>query len=292
MAQAALVATDGAALVGRSLPELELVIERGLQTFVEVGQALKEIRDRDLHREAGYRNFDAYCQERWGFNRTRSTQLIAAAENVEVVNMLTTSETPAPANARQAHALNPLKEEPETMAAAWTEAVESAPNGKVTAAHVSEVVERYIDPTSPPKTVIRSEALEHCERATTLLERLTRRLRRTEPSEFALRDRLELDRLLGTVVRCLARADQMRPSADTDEPAGPAAPPRLSGSTEDVVVQVLRERGPMTAAELVQATGHPYKTVSARLAPTGALLASGRVVCTPESNPKRYEAGG
>lgn len=32
------------------------------------------------------------------------------------------------------------------MAAAWAEAVETAPNGKVTAAHVAEVVERYVEP--------------------------------------------------------------------------------------------------------------------------------------------------
>jgi hypothetical protein len=34
-------------------PECEAVIERGMKTFVQVGLALIEIRERQLHREAG-----------------------------------------------------------------------------------------------------------------------------------------------------------------------------------------------------------------------------------------------
>ncbi len=66
------------------LDELEHVVARGLQTFVEVGQALGEIRDRRLYR-ATHGTFDNYCRERWGFVASRARQLIAAAETVTAV---------------------------------------------------------------------------------------------------------------------------------------------------------------------------------------------------------------
>jgi hypothetical protein len=123
---------------------LEAVIARGLRTFVEVGRALREIRDRDLHRAAGYPSFDAYCRERWGFSRVRSTQLIAAAETAAVVTTVT--GLPAPANERQARALGRVARE--ARPAAWAEALETAPGGRVTAEHVAAVVRRHLAPAA------------------------------------------------------------------------------------------------------------------------------------------------
>jgi hypothetical protein len=51
------------------LAELERVIERGLQSFVEVGKALADIRDGKLYRCQGDATFEDYCQQRWGFSR-------------------------------------------------------------------------------------------------------------------------------------------------------------------------------------------------------------------------------
>ncbi|HCO02541.1 MAG TPA: hypothetical protein DIT48_04100 [Actinobacteria bacterium] len=61
------------------MEELESRIERGLITFVEVGLALLEIRDRQLYREAGFGTFDGYCRERWEWSVTRAYQLMDAA---------------------------------------------------------------------------------------------------------------------------------------------------------------------------------------------------------------------
>lgn len=61
------------------LVELEGVIERGLTTFVEVGAALMEIRDSRLYRET-HGTFEAYCRERWGWDRTYAHRTIQAAE--------------------------------------------------------------------------------------------------------------------------------------------------------------------------------------------------------------------
>jgi len=83
------------------LAELEEVVERGLTTFVEVGNALLEIRDQRLYRET-HSTFEAYCRERWGFVASRARQLIAAAKTVTVV---TAAGLPAPTTERQAREL-------------------------------------------------------------------------------------------------------------------------------------------------------------------------------------------
>lgn len=62
-----------------SLAECEAVIERGLKTFVEVGEALLRVRDERLYR-ATHPTFEHYCRERWGFGGRRARQLMAASE--------------------------------------------------------------------------------------------------------------------------------------------------------------------------------------------------------------------
>lgn len=64
------------------LDRLEKVVEKGKQTWVEVGDALAEIRDRKLY-QRDYKTFEVYCQERWGWSRQRSYQLIASASAVQ-----------------------------------------------------------------------------------------------------------------------------------------------------------------------------------------------------------------
>jgi hypothetical protein len=75
---------DGATPSTLSLPELERVIERGQQTFIEVGRALLEIRDRRLYRET-HATFEAYCRERWGWGRHRANQYINGARVAQAV---------------------------------------------------------------------------------------------------------------------------------------------------------------------------------------------------------------
>lgn len=85
----------------------ELLIERGLETFVEVGEALSVIRENRWHHDAGYRNFDDYCRERWGMSRRRSTQLIAAAETIAELDGEESGTTvPTPVNEAQARPLS------------------------------------------------------------------------------------------------------------------------------------------------------------------------------------------
>lgn len=69
----------------RTLADLEAVIERGVQTFVEVGEALREISERRLYREQGFSTFEEYCRKRWGWQRRHGYELMQAAEVVSNV---------------------------------------------------------------------------------------------------------------------------------------------------------------------------------------------------------------
>jgi hypothetical protein len=129
------------------LGDLEEVIERGLTTFVEVGNAIREIRDSKLYKEA-HDTFEAYCLERWGWSRAKGYQMIEAATTVQA--MSTVVDTPIP-NERVARELTPLKGDPETMNRVWVAVVEEArqTGQDVTAEKVRAKVEEQKKPPVP-----------------------------------------------------------------------------------------------------------------------------------------------
>ena len=129
----------------RDLTRLETTIAKGLQTFVEVGEALAEIRDRKLYRiEHG--SFDDYLETKWKISRSRASRLIQAAE---VVKLLPTGNRPA--TERQARPLATLP--PGQRAAAWSAAVKASPSGTPTAKAVEAAVEKRTGkPTEADKT--------------------------------------------------------------------------------------------------------------------------------------------
>lgn len=137
------------------LAQHEAIIERGLKTFVDVGAALLAIRDARLYR-AQYGTFEDYCRERWGWERRHAYRLMDAAQAVENVSNWTQT---IPVTESQARPLTALL--PETQPIAWQRAVETAPNGKVTAAHVQAVVtdmtRPVIEPTEPEIIIARGE---------------------------------------------------------------------------------------------------------------------------------------
>ncbi len=106
----------------------EKVIEKGLETFIEVGQSLQYIRDNRLYR-IDYKNFDDYMSERWGKSRRWSTNII---NSVEVIKVLQENgnhgshEEQIPSSERVARPLAKLKDDPDLMAQVWNEAVEEA----------------------------------------------------------------------------------------------------------------------------------------------------------------------
>jgi ParB family chromosome partitioning protein len=135
---AALSITETARLI-----KLEDTIERGLATFVDVGTALMEIRDGRLYRER-WGTFEDYCRERWGIARRTAYQLMDAAEVVE--NVRNCAQI-APANEAQARPLTSLPADLQPIV--WQQAVETAPDGKLTAAHVEAVAAPYKNGGTP-----------------------------------------------------------------------------------------------------------------------------------------------
>lgn len=70
------------------LAACEAVIERGKQTFIEVGNALREIRDRKGYR-GQYKTFSEYCRERWGFAVRSAYRMIDATETIAQIENVT-----------------------------------------------------------------------------------------------------------------------------------------------------------------------------------------------------------
>jgi hypothetical protein len=60
------------------LEELEVVIGRGKQSWIEVGEALTEVRDKELYKER-YGSFNEYCELRWGFKKRYASYLIGSS---------------------------------------------------------------------------------------------------------------------------------------------------------------------------------------------------------------------
>jgi len=117
----------------RDLTHLENIIERGLDTFVEVGKALAEIRDRRLYR-IEHKTFEAYCRDKWNMGRAYAHRLMVAAETVEMLPM-----GDKPQSERQTRPLTKLPKE--KRAEAWQKAVEASPTGQPTPKEVEAAVQ-------------------------------------------------------------------------------------------------------------------------------------------------------
>lgn len=135
------------------LTHKEAVIERGLKTFVEVGEALAEIRDAELYRE-DYGTFEAYLEGRWGLSRGRGYQLIDASETTR--QMSTMVDTPTPTSERQARELSGL--DPESAAQAMRDAHEQT-GGKVTAKAIRQARKKNEKP-DPDDDIVDGEIVE------------------------------------------------------------------------------------------------------------------------------------
>lgn len=126
------------------LAAAEAVIAAGIKTFVEVGEALAGIRDQRLYR-AAFPTFEDYCRQRWNFGRNYANKVIAAAEMTKALG----TAVPTPVAERVVRALAPLKAAPETMKAAYAEAVTEAGGAVPTADAVKAIVDRWMALPAP-----------------------------------------------------------------------------------------------------------------------------------------------
>jgi site-specific DNA-methyltransferase (adenine-specific) len=117
------------------LERCEIVIKQGLQTFVEVGQALMLIREKKLYR-IEFGTFEDYCNAKWDLTRRHVNRLIGSSEVVAHLG----PRGPKPQSEKHARPLTKL--EPELQSEVWQEVVERH-GEKITHNKVEEVVKEF-----------------------------------------------------------------------------------------------------------------------------------------------------
>lgn len=85
---------------------LEIIIQRGRASFIEVGKALAAIKAEGLYAEE-FGTFEAYCQKRWGFGKAYAYQLIQGSK---VVGKLSPEKSSMLDSQRQVQALTSVPE--------------------------------------------------------------------------------------------------------------------------------------------------------------------------------------
>lgn len=145
------------------LERCEVVIKQGLETFIEVGQALMTIRDKRLYR-IEFTTFEDYCRDKWAISRRSAYQYIEASNAIENVRhgaqILPTTE-------RQARPLTSL--EPEIQREAWKEVVQQsqATGQPITATKVQEVANTFKQARETYREVKAEQRKEQLEQKTT-----------------------------------------------------------------------------------------------------------------------------
>jgi hypothetical protein len=117
------------------LERCEVVIKQGLQTFIEVGQALMTIKEKRLYR-ISFKTFEDYCTHKWGMVQQSATRLIRAYETVTNLQSEPMGSL-LPESERQVRPLTSL--EPEIQKEVWKEVIKTH-GENITAAKVQSVV--------------------------------------------------------------------------------------------------------------------------------------------------------
>jgi len=95
--------------LSRTLLQLEAVIQKGQESYVEVGKAFREIRDNRLYKKS-YNTFEEYCEKRWGLDHSTVKSYISATEvveNIEKNGHLSGQNRPGLTQARELAVLDP-----------------------------------------------------------------------------------------------------------------------------------------------------------------------------------------
>jgi hypothetical protein len=122
----------------QELERLEGIIQENVGAFYKVGMALMKIRDEKYYCDVlAFVTFEAYCKARWDIARRTAYQYIDAVKTIENVRH-GAQNTSIPVNERQVRPLTLLPTDQQLIA--WQKAVETAPDGKITAAHVYKIV--------------------------------------------------------------------------------------------------------------------------------------------------------
>lgn len=130
-----------------SLRELERTISNGVKSFVEVGNALKAIRDGRLYREQ-FKTFELYVKDRWNFDRTRAYQLIDAAEIRDDLSKIFDKSPKAREIETESHMKELANVSIESLPVVIDKAVEIAGEDRITAKVLREARQAVVSPVA------------------------------------------------------------------------------------------------------------------------------------------------
>lgn len=157
----------------------EIVIQKGLKSFVEVGRALMAIKKEKLYK-GEYRSFTDYCKERWNLGSSRVYQLINASNVVANLSdggddpdapVDQIGEDPKPINPQHEAQIRPLVGlQPEQQREAWHKAIEISDSVVPTAKEVVKAVDELFPKDKMPKDEEDVEAEEPAASETVILE--------------------------------------------------------------------------------------------------------------------------
>ncbi len=126
------------------LDKLEAIVQRGLDTDLELGNALAEISDASLYR-ATHQTFEAYLRDRWGIRRSPDHQLPQAAGTADPPS--TDLRLSAPATEPQERPLTPIRDKsPDSLTNVWEQARHMFGDDDVTAVEIRVTVHRREQP--------------------------------------------------------------------------------------------------------------------------------------------------
>lgn len=127
----------------------ESVIEKGLNTFVEVGNALFEIRNNKLYRDK-FTTFESYCRDRWNLKRQRAYELMDAAAVVNTLSEISDkneqdSQVSIIVPTKESHAAALSKVTEEFRSEVWEKALEkNQSSGKVITAKMIDNIAKEL----------------------------------------------------------------------------------------------------------------------------------------------------
>lgn len=127
------------------LASAELVIKQGMSSFLDVGDALAQIREDRLYR-ATHRTFEAYCIDRFGVSSSRARQLILAAGRAGDLESVT-AVTLGSERAARAIGRVPAEDRAEVLERAAINGVAEGPG--IEQAHADLIAERMPAPAEP-----------------------------------------------------------------------------------------------------------------------------------------------
>jgi hypothetical protein len=201
------------------LAHCERIIARGWESFIEVGEALRTVRDRRLFRE-DHSSFEAYCLDRWQYRRSYAYYLVGAAE--VIAHLSGNDKSPLPRCEAQVRPLIGLP--PDKIREVWTEVVKDTDIEAVTAKVVRDKAAAH----KPHPTIrIKPGAGAHAGTATTdLTVESVQAIQVLEKLEQALREGATTDTILHFVTGLRVRLQRIAAGATNGRPRrGGDAPP-------------------------------------------------------------------